>query len=82
MALQGRDRYYLYSANFAWKTLQAKATHDIAFTGPALLPLLSTETLECLSAGANLSRRDKIERIADRAAQNFPGLVRGHWHLE
>ncbi|MSP66682.1 MAG: hypothetical protein EXQ96_00995 [Alphaproteobacteria bacterium] len=65
LALQGGARYYLYSASFEWSALQAKASYDIAFTDPAILPLLSTETLECLSAGADLSRRDKIERIAD-----------------
>jgi len=55
---------YLYSSSYPYKDIN-KDNHDMSFIEPILLPLLSTETTRFVSAGAGLSRIEKMERVCN-----------------
>lgn len=59
-ALQGQARHFLYASTVPYKKVHAESlTNDICKVDPLLLPLLSTESLRCHSAGAAYSRVEK-----------------------
>lgn len=65
LALQGLLGRFLYASGVAYADCFADAPPDIAYVDPMLVPLLSTETLECIPAGSQHSRVEKTERISD-----------------
>lgn len=65
LMLQGRASRFLYASGYPYQNIGVRLTKDIACIDPILLPLLSTETLSCVSAGAGYSRVDKTRLICD-----------------
>ena len=65
LALQGRASGFLYGSGFPYESISVKPTKDTAYFDPILLPLLSTESLVCTSAGAAYSRAEKTRLICD-----------------
>ncbi len=59
----GVARYYV-SSSFAPAEIGARATYNPAYLDPITLPLLSTERLRFVSAGAGLTRVQKTELVA------------------
>jgi len=55
---------YLYSSTYPYKDINT-INDDLAYIEPMLLPLLSTQKLRFLSAGAGLSRLEKTTLISD-----------------
>lgn len=61
--------YFLYSSAYPYgeiglSTIKCGAKHSTAYIDPILLPLLSTERLTILSAGAEMSRGEKSALVA------------------
>lgn len=57
------SRYY-YASTFQYRDCFVGETFDMAFTDPFAVHLLSTETLDCLSTGSQLSRVEKTRNVA------------------
>lgn len=64
LALEGVLDYYLYSSAVDFRDIRIAEGADSAYMDPILLPLLSTENLTFISAGAGLSRYKKTALIA------------------
>jgi hypothetical protein len=60
-------RYY-YASGCKYGDIYVGLTKDTAYHDPIGLPLLSTETLECVPTGSQYSRLRKIEIVSDMAA--------------
>lgn len=54
---------YLYSSSYPYRNINSK-NDDMSYIEPIILPLLSTETLQFVSAGAGLARVQKTELIS------------------
>lgn len=70
LACQGSIGHYLYSSAYPYKDIgidaaQTSSRLDTAYLDPLLLPLVSTESLAFISAGAGLSRVQKTELLGD-----------------
>lgn len=55
---------YLYSSSYPFSDIN-RSNDDMAFIEPLLLPLVSTQNLRCISAGAGFSRLGKMAYIHD-----------------
>ena len=64
MALQDVVGTYLYSSSYPYNDINSR-NDDMAFIEPMLMPLLSTEHLRLVSAGAGFSRLEKMRIVAD-----------------
>jgi hypothetical protein len=64
LMLQKLFAKYYYSSSYLYKDCFFGPSYDIAFTDPAAVHLLSTETLECISTGCRYSRVEKTRRMA------------------
>lgn len=67
MIFEDRLDYYLYSSGLAPPDIGIRRSHDISCTDPVILPLLSTENMAFISAGAGLSRFQKTALVAGQA---------------
>jgi hypothetical protein len=56
---------YYYSGGARYKDLFIGPSHDIAYSEPATVLLLSTETLECISVGSQYSRVEKTMKVSE-----------------
>lgn len=56
---------YLYASGFKYQDCYIGETYDMAYTDPATVHLLSTETTECISTGSQYSRVEKTGRICE-----------------
>lgn len=57
-------RRYYYSSSFEYSKLYVGPTYDLSYADPLVLPLLSTEQLEFVSAGSRFTRLDKVRLVA------------------
>ncbi len=55
-------RYY-YASTFRYRDCFVGETYDMAFTDPVAVHLLSTETLDCVATGSELSRVEKTRSV-------------------
>lgn len=55
---------FLYSSTYHYGDVHVGKTYDMAYSDAICLPLLSTETTECLSVGGQYTRFKKTERIS------------------
>lgn len=56
-------RYY-YASTYRYRDCFVGAAYDMAFADPFTVHLLSTETLDCVSTGGQLTRVQKTQRVA------------------
>ncbi|MGD0898893.1 MAG: hypothetical protein ABR915_13730 [Thermoguttaceae bacterium] len=68
LLLQGLFGKYLYASAYQHKDCHFRETYDLAFTDPAAVHLLSTETLRSISTGCQYSRVEKTAKVSDWAA--------------
>lgn len=57
---------YLYSSGIPYSEIRGGPASDMAHIDPILLPLLSSDRLRFVSAGAGMSRTEKTELISER----------------
>ena len=67
LCLQKLFGTFLYSGSYAYRSVTAHNANDIAFADPIGVPLLSTETTECVAAGSSFSRLEKVRFLRDYA---------------
>ena len=65
MLFQPFIKRFLYASSYTFPDCVIKATHDMAFADPIILPLLSTENLECVAEGNQYSRVKKTQIISE-----------------
>lgn len=62
--LQGGIGKFLYASTYQFADLKFTASNDIGFTDAACVPLLSTESVACLSVGSEYTRVGKTLKVA------------------
>jgi len=67
LLLQNGIGRFFYSATYPYQDVFVRPTHDIAHADPLLLPLLSTDALDLVSAGSEYDRVEKTLKVADIA---------------
>ena len=68
LLLQKLFSKFYFSSSFPYNEIGVRLVPDTSFVDPIALPLLSTETLECLSTGASYTRVQKTKLIAQLEA--------------
>ncbi|MGA2034877.1 MAG: hypothetical protein ABSG68_21715 [Thermoguttaceae bacterium] len=72
LLLQGLFGKYLYASAYHHKDCHFRETYDLAFSDPAAVHLLSTETLRSISTGCQYTRVEKTAKVSDWAvAQRY-----------
>lgn len=56
---------YIYASTFDYELVRIYATYDMSYGDPVSLPLLSTGSLDAISAGSEYRRVDKTARIVE-----------------
>lgn len=64
---------FLYSSAVHYRDSYVKETHDMGYADAIGIPLLSTETTECISSGSQYSRFEKTEIISS-AEETYKAL--------
>jgi len=64
LMLQGLFSKYYYASTYRYRDCYIGKTYDMAYTDPSALHLLSTESLECIATGSQMSRVEKTRRVA------------------
>lgn len=64
LVLQNQFRRYFYASTYKYADCGVNKTDDIARFDPFAFHLLSTETLDCISTGCEMSRVEKTELVA------------------
>ena len=72
--LGGMPNLFLYSSTFHKDLIEPKKSHDLAIIDDLLLPLLSSNTVKCMSVGSEYTRLDKTLKISK--------LKDAHKHLD
>jgi hypothetical protein len=62
--LGGMPNLFLYSSTFHKDLIQPIRSHDLAIIDDLLLPLLSSNTVQCMSVGSEYTRLDKTLKIS------------------
>jgi hypothetical protein len=71
LALQSSGGSFYYSSAYGYKKIGVRPYPDMCVIDPILLPLLSSEMLECKSVGTGYTRVNKIKALrADKLAQD------------
>jgi len=65
LMLQGLFKRYYYASGYNYEQCKYNSVSDIASLDPVLVPLLSTESIQCLSAGCQYSRVDKTRIVSE-----------------
>ena len=65
LLLQGLIGRWYYASTYQYKDCFVGPTYDFAYTDPAAVHLLSTETLDCISSGCQYSRVEKTQLAAE-----------------
>lgn len=65
LLLQGRMKRFYYGAAVTLDDLGVYPNNAVDMAEPALLPLLSTEAIDFVSAGAQYTRIEKLDRLTD-----------------
>ncbi len=68
LMLQKLVRRYYLASSFRYADVYIAPTYDIAFASPALVHLLSTESLDCVASGSQHTRVEKTRLIAELPA--------------
>jgi hypothetical protein len=68
LMLQKLVRRYYLASSFRNADVYIAPTYDIAFANPALVHLLSTESLDCVASGSQYTRVEKTRFIAEMPA--------------
>jgi hypothetical protein len=63
LLLQKLFSKFYFSSSFPYNEIGVRFAPDTSFVDPIALPLLSTETLECLSTGASYTRVQKTKLV-------------------
>ena len=72
LLLQGLFGKYFYASAYHHKDCHFRETYDLAYTDPAAVHLLSTETLRSISTGCQYTRVEKTAKVTDWAvAQRY-----------
>lgn len=64
LVLQNKFRRYYYASGYKYADCRVAPVKDIAYLDPMALHLLSTESLDCLSTGGEMSRVEKTKLVA------------------
>lgn len=64
LLLQNAFRHFLYASAYSYAACGTDKSDDIAYLDPLLFHLFSTETLECVSTGCQLTRVEKTEMVS------------------
>ncbi len=67
LVLQRLFRRFYYASTFRYRDLSVAPAYDSALADPVAVPMLSTESLDIVSAGGQYSRVDKTRLVADLA---------------
>jgi hypothetical protein len=70
LLLQKLFSKYYYASSESYQDTYIKVTPDFSHTDPSSVHLLSTETLECISSGAQFSRVEKTKRLIQSGIAN------------
>ncbi len=65
LSLQRLFGEYLYASGLRFEDCFVGPAHDTAYSDPFAVPLLSTETTECISSGSQYSRVQKTLRVSE-----------------
>lgn len=65
LLLQNIASKFLYASSFAFKDTAIRFAPGTGALEPVILPLLSTERLDCIGSGAQYSRVEKTMRVAE-----------------
>ncbi len=65
LALQGLFHRYLYASAYRYEDCFVHRAQLPAYADPMAIPLLSTETMECISTGSQYSRVEKTAKVAE-----------------
>lgn len=65
LAISGLFRRYYYSSTFEYSKTFVGPTYDMAYADPVILPHLSTEQTEFVSAGSRYSRLQKAIKVSE-----------------
>jgi hypothetical protein len=64
LLLQRACGKYLYSSGVHYVDCHVRPTHDVGYADSIILPLLSTETTECISSGGQHTRFEKTRLVS------------------
>jgi len=64
LVLQNKFRRYFYASTYKYADCHVAPVKDIAYLDPMALHLLSTEGLDCVSTGGQMSRVEKTKLVA------------------
>ncbi len=62
--LKGGIKRFLYASTFSYGQTFIGQTYDIAYSDPIILPLLSSDALDCISVGCEYTRVEKTKEVA------------------
>lgn len=65
LLLQKAASKFLYPSCSQIRYTEVKPSHDIAGLDPIILPLLSTERMDCIASGGQYTRTEKAVRVAN-----------------
>lgn len=65
LLLQKEFCKFLYSSGLTYLDVKLKGAEDIAYIDPLIVHLLSTESIECISAGVQYSRYQKTKIVSE-----------------
>jgi hypothetical protein len=65
LLMQKRFGKFMYSSGYPLSDTKLTPTHNMSYMDPVILPLLSTERLECIPSGGQHSRAEKTRRVAE-----------------
>lgn len=63
--LGGLFRRYYYPSTYRYEDCFVGPTYDMAYSEPLLVPLLSTNSVECIATGSRHSRVEKTMRVSE-----------------
>jgi hypothetical protein len=64
LTMQKAFSKYIYSSGFHYSHICIRPSYHMGFLDPVIVPLVGTETLECISSGSRYTRVEKTERVA------------------
>ena len=64
LVLQNKFRRYYYASGYKYADCRIEPVKDIAYLDPMAVHLLSTESLDCVSTGGEMSRVEKTKLVA------------------
>ena len=65
LLLQNAIKKFYYASGFSYKDCQIAARNNISDFDPVILPLLSTETIDCIASGWQYTRVEKTKKVSE-----------------